>query len=79
MKRIAVLFLTALVLCTTQAKAEVTVKDYTKIKAAGGDDWEALIVYIVGVEAGINRSNAYLELNDKPPMHCLPKSLHTKC
>ena len=77
MKPVALMLLAVLVLSATHAEAEVTVKEYKKIKAAGGDDWNALIVYIVGVELGISWSNAYLDLNHKSQMFCLPESLHT--
>ena len=49
----------------------------TKIKAAGGNDWKSMIVYIVGVTAGISWSNAHLEVNGKPPMFCLPEGFRT--
>jgi len=56
MRRIVIVCLAALVFGSTHA--ETTVTEYKRIKAAGGDDWKTMIVYIVGVVAGIDWSNA---------------------
>lgn len=75
MKRIVIACLAALVFGSTHA--ETTVAEYERIKAASGNDWKSMIVYIVGVTAGISWSNAHLKINGKTPMFCLPASLRT--
>jgi hypothetical protein len=61
---------------TASAKPIATIAEYQRYKAANGDDWKAVMVYIVGMGDALGWANAYLSLNDKPPLYCEPKQLH---
>jgi hypothetical protein len=64
-----------LVLFTTSASAEVTLKEYQSAKVAGGPDWELMKLYFRAAGTAYLYADATLELDHKPTLFCVPRHL----
>jgi hypothetical protein len=73
MKRIAIMCVLApMILISTTTHAEYTIKQYHDIRAAGGDAWNKLTLYIVGFATGFNYADAMHVSRHAPPLDCPP-------
>lgn len=56
----------------------VTIAQYRKIKAEGGDGWVTMRTYIVGIHDGLEASNTLLKSHNQHPLYCAPGNLTLK-
>lgn len=60
---------------TVHAGTVVSIGDYQKYKQTKGDNWKSLLVYIMGAGEALDWANAYLSVNNRAPLFCVPERL----
>jgi hypothetical protein len=69
----ALLAMLAVTGLSAPANADVRLDDYRTIKAAGGERWASMKLYITGVGRGYQYANVELWRRHKSPLFCQPE------
>ena len=76
MRRVVVVFFVLSLIASLPSRADYTVAEYHKARAAGLREWNVLRIYITTFTSGIEWTNSYLEDNkSNRPIFCIPEKL----
>ena len=75
MKALSAVILVGLSLLSFSAHADLTIKNYKADKAAGGQVWQEVTMYVMGVGVGYVYANVALSMDKKAMLYCQPEHL----
>jgi hypothetical protein len=78
MKMQSRLFVVGVLLLASPANAAYSLKMYNDARAAGGERWGAMRLYLLGANNAYGYANALLLQRHQPPLFCAPDNLNLK-